>query len=171
MADYRDYHATIVLAPELAGPIEALRREWDPDMAAQIAAHVTVAYPREAPIADLLVDRVREASERSRPFRLRLGGIACFERPEHGVYVAVEDVDGGYRMLREHVLRPPSQDAAFPAHVTLVHPRTSHRGLDFWERGGYQPQNQEFTAKEVAITAFDGARWVVLATYTLAATR
>src|SRR5438445_11019611 len=49
MADYRDHHGTIFLPPEVAGSIEAARREWDPDMANRIAAHVTLVYPQEAP--------------------------------------------------------------------------------------------------------------------------
>ncbi len=47
------HHATIFLPPDVAGPIEEARRRWDPVMAAQIAAHVTLAYPREAPSRDL----------------------------------------------------------------------------------------------------------------------
>ncbi|HUG38527.1 MAG TPA: hypothetical protein VML54_16330, partial [Candidatus Limnocylindrales bacterium] len=39
----RDHHATIFVAPEAASAIEAARRAWDPGMAAQIAAHVTLA--------------------------------------------------------------------------------------------------------------------------------
>ena len=139
-AEYRDHHATIFVAPAIAGPIEAARREWDPAMAAQIAAHVTVAYPQEAPISDLLVERVRAASAGIPPFRLRLGRVATFGSPEDGVYVTVEDIDGGYRKIREEVLRPPFHGVAFPPHVTLVHPRTSGRGRDFrnsgWSRRG-----------------------------------
>jgi 2'-5' RNA ligase superfamily len=169
MADYRDHHATIFVPPEVAGPIEALRREWDPSMAARIAAHVTVAYPQEAPRSDLLIERVREASGKIPSFRLGLGGIGCFERPEDGVYVDVEDVDGGYARLREEVLRPPFQGGSIPPHVTLIHPRTSHRGREFWDsRGGYQRQEQRFMVEEVTITAFDGVAWVVLETFSLA---
>src|SRR5207237_5168975 len=39
--------ATIFLPPPVAQPVEAVRQEWDPAMADQIAAHVTVAYPSE----------------------------------------------------------------------------------------------------------------------------
>lgn len=105
MAEYRNHHATIFLPSEVAGPIEVARGEWDPDMAARIAAHVTLVYPQEAPITDLLVERVGEASNNVRPFRLRLGGVACFERPEGGVYVNVDDIEGGYSKMREEVLR------------------------------------------------------------------
>ena len=171
MGDYRDYHATIFLPPEIARSIEAARREWDPDMANRIAAHVTLVYPQEAPNAELLIERVHEASDSLGPFRLRLGDVACFERPEDGVYVNVKDVDGGYRKMREHVLRPPFHHLAFPAHVTLVHSQTSRRWREFWDRGAYQRQIQEFTAREIVVTAFDGVRWVALGTYGLACKR
>jgi 2'-5' RNA ligase len=162
MTDYRDFHATIFVASEAAHLIEAARREWDPVMAAQIAAHVTLAYPQEAPIIDLLVERVRAASITCPPFRLRLGGSAYFERPEGGgVYVKVEDIDGGYRKMREDVLQPPFDAVAFPPHVTVVHPRTSRRGRDFWKNRGYRLGDQVFTVMEVTITAFDGIKWVV----------
>ena len=171
MSDYRDHHGTIFLPPEVADSIEAARREWDPDMANRIAAHVTLVYPQEAPNAELLIERVREASACLGPFRLRLGDVACFERPEDGVYVSVEDIDGGYRRMRDHVLRPPFHHLALPAHVTLVHPQTSTRGREFWDRGAHQRQSLEFTAREIAVTAFDGLRWAALGTYGLALQR
>ena len=136
-------------------------------MAAQIAAHVTLVYPRDAPIVELLVERVRAASSTIPPFRLRLGEISCFERPERGVSIDVEDIDGGYRTIRESVLRPPLHPVAFPPHVTVVHPRTSRRGRDFWDYGRYQRRDQEFTAEEATITAYDGTRWVVLMRFAL----
>jgi hypothetical protein len=55
MTDCRDHHATIFVASEAARLIEAARREWDPVVAAQLAAHITLAYPQEAPIIDLLI--------------------------------------------------------------------------------------------------------------------
>ena len=168
MALYRDHHVTIFVSADVADPIEATRRKWDPVMATQIPAHVTLAYPQEVPIVDRLFQRVRAASSRCRPFRLRFGGLACFDRPEGGVYVNVEDLDGGYHKLRDEVLRPPCQRIALPPHVTLVHPRTSSRGREFWDSGSYEQQDQEFTAEEVTITAFDGTKWVVLMTYLLA---
>jgi hypothetical protein len=167
-AEYRDHHATIFVSPAASGAIEAIRREWDPAMASRIAAHVTLAYPREAPMVDMLFERVREACHRSRPFRLRLGGVACFERPEDGVYIDVEDLDGGYGRLRDEVLRPPFQRVASSPHVTLVHPRTSRRGREFWNGADLERRDREFRVAEVAITAFDGIGWVVLGTYALA---
>jgi len=167
MTDYRDHHATIFVASEAARLIEAARREWDPVMAAQVAAHITLAYPQEAPIVDLLMERVRAASATCPPFRLRLGGVAYFERPEGGIYIDVEDIDGGYRKMRADVLRPPFQPVAFPPHVTVVHPRTSRRCRDFWDNGRYPREDQQFTVVEATITAFDGIKWVVLRRFAL----
>jgi GNAT superfamily N-acetyltransferase len=160
-------HATIFLPPGVAGPVEAARRRWDPDMAAQIAAHVTLVYPHEVPSPDRLVERVRTAAAAVAPFRLRLGGLACLEHPENGVYLAVEDVDGGYRALRDAVLGPPFRPAVVPPHVTLVHPRTSRRGRELWDSGADRHHEGEFTADQVAITVFDGARWITATTVVL----
>jgi len=91
---HRDRHATIFVSPDVARPVEDIRRRWDGVMAAQIAAHVTLAYRREAPLAEVLAERLRAASGTVRPFRLRLGEVAYFGRPQDGVYVAVDDLDG-----------------------------------------------------------------------------
>jgi len=167
MTDYRDHHATIFLPPEVAGSIEAARRECDPVRASRIAGHVTLVYPQEAPNAEPLVERIGEASYRLEPFRLRLGDLACSEGPEYGVYIEVEDVDGGYRRMREHVLRPPFHCLTFPLHVTLMHPRTSGRDRQLSNRSGYERQIWEFAVQEIAVTAFDGVVWASRGTYAL----
>ena len=135
-------------------------------MAAQIAAHVTVAYPQEAP-TDLLVERVPAASGSIRlsgsgwprllPSRARTPRVHLGRKHRRGL-----------PHLREAVLRPPFRHIAFPPHVTLVHPGTSLRGRDFWNSGAHQRPDEEFLVQDVAITAFDGARWVVLRTFGLA---
>ena len=127
MTDLRDVHATIFVAQAIAGPIEAARRDWDPLMAARIAAHVTLVYPEEAPNCDLLLDRIRGACSITPPFRLRLGELRPFEGRDRGVYVSVDDIDGGFHTMREQVLRPPFSRLAFRPHVTVMHPRTSRR--------------------------------------------
>ena len=167
MPAHADHHATIFLSPEVAGPIESIRRVWDPAMAAQIAAHVTLAYPREAPTVALLVERARRACASVPPFRLRLGEIGHSGGPEDGVYVGVEDIDGGYRALRDDLLRPPFRPTEFAPHVTLVHPRTSSRGRECWEAIRPRASSVEFTATAVAMMAFDGARWNALETFPL----
>jgi 2'-5' RNA ligase len=160
--DVRDHHAMIFLPPEIAAGVEEARREWDPVMSAQIAAHVTLVYPREAPVVGLLVERLRLAAAATPRFRLRLGALVDAARPEDGASLHVEDVDGGYAAIRRRVLRPPFQAARFVPHVTLVHPRTSARSSEFWRVAGNRYQTGEFTARDIALTAFDGTRWIVL---------
>jgi GNAT superfamily N-acetyltransferase len=137
-------------------------------MAAAIAAHVTLVYPREAPDPALLLERLQAAGRTTRPLRLRLGTLALRGTPDAGVFVTVDDLDGGYRALRAALLRPPFSAAAFAPHVTVVHPRTSRRGRELWESGAYQPEPAAFTVGEVSLTAYDGARWSVTATVPLA---
>jgi RimJ/RimL family protein N-acetyltransferase len=160
--DVRDHHAMIFLPPDVAAGVEAARREWDPVMAAQIAAHVTLVYPREAPVVDLLVERLRLAAATTPPFRLRFGTLGDAAHPDDGAYLHVDDVDGGYAAIRQRVLQPPFQVATFVPHVTLVHPRTSARSPEFWMVAGGRYQTGEFTARDIALTAFDGTRWIVL---------
>ena len=136
-------------------------------MFAQIAAHVTLVYPREAPSAAALVERLRTMAPRIRPFRLRLGRLACFGRPEKGVYVQVDDVDGGYASARDRLLRPPWSAWPVVPHVTVVHPRTSARGAELWRDGRHTLDPRQFLVTEVAITAFDGAHWFTVDTFTL----
>jgi 2'-5' RNA ligase len=162
---YRDHHATIFVPPEQASSLEAVRRDWDPGMAARIAAHVTLVYPQEAPRVDLLVGRLRASVGHARPFRLRVSRTIV--HTDGAVHVDVEDLDGGYRALRAEVLRPPFRPVDFTPHVTLIHPRTSRRGREFWGREWRPPSAQEFTTREVALTAFDGVRWTVLETFAL----
>jgi hypothetical protein len=52
-------------------------------------------------------------------------------------------------------------------HVSLVHPRTSGRGGDFRDSGWSPRADEEFVAREVAITVLDRAQWVVLRTIRL----
>ncbi len=169
MSGYRSHHATIFLTSPAAGPIEVIRRKWDPDMARCIAAHVTLVYPEEAPVVELLSERIQEACGHTTTFRMRLGGVACFERPEAGVYLDVEDLDGGYRRMRDEVLRLTFRDLQVSPHVTLIHPRTSCRGREFWDTDRSVPQGEEFTVVRIAMTAFDGEKWDVIDTCPLEA--
>jgi 2'-5' RNA ligase len=164
MTDHRDHHLTIFLPAHVSGPIEAGRREWDPEMASQIAAHVTLVYPQEACDPGLLLSRLRSVATGVAPFRLRLETLACFGRPEDGVYVAIEDCDQGFMNLRGQLLKPPFKLISFPPHVTLVHPRTSTRGREFWETHAFEPSNDVFTVDQIAMTAFDDTSWVTIDT-------
>jgi 8-oxo-dGTP pyrophosphatase MutT (NUDIX family) len=153
-------HATIVLAPDDAAPLDALRQAWDPAMAATIGAHVTVTYPGEANEMALLRQRLSDLTAEVAPFALRLGGLSPFGQPEDGCYVEVDDPDAAYAQLRAAILRPPfARMTEQRAHVTIVHPRTSGLGPIAWEHLEGLSFDTELTVREIAITAFDGTTW------------
>lgn len=161
MVKLNKHHATIFFPPEVSAPIEKLRREWDAAMSAQIAAHVTLCYPQEAADVELLERSLRKIASQTAPFRLRLGNVAFYKGPEKGIYIEVEDVDDGIARMRSELLQPPfSPFHEYVPHVTVIHPRTSNRGAEFWQKhtNAESPQS-DFTAMETAITAFDGVKW------------
>lgn len=164
MNGLRDHHATPFVPADIARPIEAVRRAWDPAMARQIGAHVTLVYPQEEPDPAELIRRTRSAGEGLGPARFRLGGRACFGHPEDGVYLRVEDVDGIFRELRDRILRPPFRALDFPPHITLIHPRTSSRGREYWETERFDASGETFTLDTVSVTAFDGDVWTTIDT-------
>jgi 8-oxo-dGTP diphosphatase len=73
-------HLTAFVDPAVAAPIETLRAAWDPAMAAQIGAHVIVAYPEEIADLDRLAGRLADAKAALSPFRLRLGRVRGDEK-------------------------------------------------------------------------------------------
>ncbi len=147
-------HLIAYVDPAVAGRVETLRAAWDPAMAAQIAAHVTVAYPEELAGLDRAdLDRVAGAVP---PFRLRLRGTAV--GPDHWVYVEVDDLDGGWRHLR-HQLVGGSDPVEAKPHVTLVHPRTTNRGDACWSAVRETGFEVDFTVRRVEFVAFDGGTW------------
>src|SRR3712207_6378644 len=112
-------HATLFLGAG-AEEIEVCRRRWDPEMARQIAAHVTLVYPEEAPDPGLLVDRLEALAPSVDPFRLALGETGHWGDPANGVFVHIVDVDRGWSHLRERVLSTPFHPIDVAPHVTLV---------------------------------------------------
>lgn len=97
-------------------------------MARLVPAHVTVTYPEETVDEELLLRRARRRLGTVPPFRLRLGAVVAEDGGGGGVFVAVEDVDGGWADLRRRLLAEPMTPLDVPAHLTVVHPRTSARG-------------------------------------------
>jgi hypothetical protein len=97
---------------------------------------------------------------------LWLGEIRCFGEPEGGLFVEVIDLHGGWLALREAVGFTAEQQEVTP-HVTLVHPRTSARGLDAWAdlQGTHLDVGVE--VGQAAITAFNGRAWRTDATFDL----
>lgn len=163
------HHVTAFVDPAVSEPVEQLRRRWDPQMARQIAAHVTVIYPEEIPRPASLAERTAAAAVTTAPFDLETGPAFYDESPSGGVFLQVRDLDGGLRAFRAAVV-PPRNAISFPPHITIVHPRTSALGEQAWAELAACSLSIRFTVACVAITAFDGARWPAQRVLQLAAT-
>jgi len=156
-------HATIFLDdPE----VEQLRRRWDPVMAAQIDAHVSVTYPNEEPDLSRLNERVRSAARTTAPFELQLGAVVHDGDPRDGVFVEVHDAGGQWRKLRTSIAGS-EVDPSIEPHVTLVHPRTSGIGLNAWRDLSHHVLRRTVAVRSVAVTAFDGRDWVTFSEHEL----
>lgn len=160
-------HTTAFLEPAVAARMDVLRAAWDPALAGQIPAHVTATYPVEVNSVDVLVERLQAAVDEIKPFRLRLEGVAHFGRPEAGIFIAVDDVDDGWRRLRESMLGSDAERLDVEPHVTIVHPRTTNRGAAAWEQLAGKRIDAETKIEQISVTAFDGRRWPAVATLPL----
>jgi 2'-5' RNA ligase len=167
MQELTSPHAMVFVDPLVAGTIEAVRREWDLGMATAIAAHVTVAYPRDIATLEAMEERVRIAATRSSPFRLALRAARCDGQPGLPVVVVVDidDPDGGWRRLRDAILDAETTQAR--PHVTLVHPRTSSRAAEAWPVLQQIDFAADFTVRTVSVTAFDGRVWQTIRSFEL----
>jgi 2'-5' RNA ligase superfamily len=154
------HHVTAFVDPAVSGPVEELRRRWDPQMAGQIAAHVTVVYPEEIPDPASLRERAAAAATTA-PFDLVTGPAFYDGSPCGGVFLHVHDLDGGLRAFRTAAV-PAGSMISFPPHITIVHPRTSGLGEQAWAELAACSLSIRFTVTCVAITAFDGDRWPAL---------
>jgi len=152
-------HAMLFLGGGAAEPIETLRRRWDPALATQIGAHVTLAYPEETGSVGELIERARRAASDCAPFTVQLGMAIRRDGAHDWVGVEVIDTDGGWARLRRLLVSEADARSDVAPHVTIVHPRHSNLGAEAWEarRGAELAATVAFD--EVAITAFDGRAW------------
>jgi hypothetical protein len=137
-------------------------------MADQLAAHVTLIYPWEAPDASEMIRRLAVAAPSHQPFRLRIGDLCHGETPADGVWFEVDDIDGGLAAIRREVLVPPFTTGDIPPHVTIVHPRTSINGARAWRALAGLTLSSVFWVRSIGITAWDGQVWPTVATIPLA---
>jgi 2'-5' RNA ligase len=170
VSDLIRHHATAFLDPRSSGPVEELRSRWDPVMAGQIAAHVTLVYPEEVPDSVELEHLTVAAAASTPPVTITLGPAFFIGSPESGVFLQVHDPDNGIESFRAQMV-PPTRAVEFPPHVTIVHPRTSSLGQQAWQQLATTRIEAEFTITHVAITAFSGDRWQTLQRLPLRAPR
>lgn len=157
-------HAFAFLQEGAATQVEAARARWDPAMAWQIAAHLTLAYPQEASLEQLL-DRLSRTAPSALPVPLRLGSVGHWGHPKDGVFIEVEDLEGRWEKLRRLVAGP--RVLAVAPHVTVVHPRTTNRGLSAWQELSQRAFNAELTVTQIAVTAFNGSQWEIVQRFPL----
>jgi len=160
MALFR-YHATTFLDKADSAPIEALRQHWDPVMASQIDAHVSLMWPEEVPNHKELERRARSAAALLPPISVTITTPFYVGDPKDGVFCEVIDAESGIADFR---LKAVPTDGAidFPPHVTIVHPRTSALGSEAWRRLEGIRLDISTVLTEVSITAFDGTRWLTV---------
>lgn len=160
-------HLCVVLGEQAAGQVQQWRRRWDPVMAAVAPAHVTVVYPEETAGEDLLLRRAEQLGAVAR-FRLRLGRVFAEDGGRGGVFVAVGDIDRGWRELRRRLLAGPMTPVDFPPHVTVAHPRTSSLGEECFAALAGRCLNAEVVVREVLFTETGGGGFTVLRRFPLA---
>ncbi|MBA9004145.1 2'-5' RNA ligase family protein [Thermomonospora cellulosilytica] len=153
---------------EGAEQIEELRRTWDPVMADLVPAHLTVTYPEETSDETLLLRRAESWVPQATAFRLRPGKVFAENEGHGGVFVAVDDVDGGWAALRRRLLAPPMTPVDFPPHVTIAHPRTSSRGPDCHSALAGRRLEGEFWVREVSFTETTPTSFTILRRFPLA---
>ena len=152
------HHATVFLDPERNGPVEELRSRWDPRMASQIAAHITLIYPEEIPDPAELDQLAETAAANTPPFSITLGPAFYVGSPADGVFFRVHDIDDGIGSFRARTV-PPDRAISFPPHVTIVHPRTSCLGGQAWRTLATTQLDVQSAVTHVTITASDGDQW------------
>lgn len=145
------------LDPPGCRPVEDLRARWDPVSAAEVAAHVTLVYPEEFPCGLDPADVAAAAATATSPFRIAVGGAFHPGSPADGVFLRVEDLDGGIARFRAAAALPGTP-ACLPAHVTVVHPRAPG-GERAWAEVSGLRISARFTVSRVAVTVHDGTRW------------
>jgi 2'-5' RNA ligase len=155
------HHVTVFLDPRASGPVEELRSRWDPVMARQIAAHITLIYPEEVSGRAGLERRAAEAASRTPLFTITLGPAFFTGSPAAGVFFHVHDPGNGIGTFRAQAV-PPARAVDFPPHVTIVHPRTSGLGRQAWPQLAATRVDARFTITRVAITVFSEDRWQIV---------
>lgn len=115
--------AVVVFLPrEAEVVVDAIRHRWDPVMAGRIDAHLTLVH--DVQDAAGLHASLAAAVAGVAPFELTLTTTACWGPAKWGIYLAVDDHDGGVWALHEALVEhedPRWLRGTYRPHVTLVH--------------------------------------------------
>lgn len=148
-------HLQFILSGPVADPVELLRREWDPVMAARARAHISLVYPEEHNDESLLLKRAVDAASRTAPFAITLGEISSEDGGRGGVWYRVKDASRTWSDLRAQLLSAPFHQLPVEPHVTIVHPRTSKRGPEALAAISGGRISGEITLDEIVYTETD----------------
>ena len=168
MGERTKHGAVLWVSGAAAAHLEPLRQRWDPDRAAAIGGHVTIAYPEEAPDPVLLRARLEAAAGRIPPFPLRLGELVAHEgKPERGLHYLIDDPVGMWSWLREFVLAPPFAALDVVPHATLVHPSAARSARKAFKAIGGDNPGIEFRVGALHLIDWHSGRWVETDTFEL----
>ena len=114
---------TLFVDPAESAPIEAVRRQYNPEQFALIAAHVTLCREDELALLEPILHRLRTDT----PSALALHfGPPCRFSEGKGVWLPARDEQGDFQALRARVLQDVTGHPRPQApHITLLHPRNA----------------------------------------------
>jgi len=161
----------VVLFPPALREVEAVRRRWDPVMAARIAAHVTIVH--DVTDHDRADAALRAAAASTAPIELTLTRAAHWGATARGVYLAVEPHDRGIDSLHRALVDvedPRWLRIGYRPHLTVVHPRyvAEDEAARSWaELSGWTPRRR-VRVERVAVVEMDADGWKTVAQVVLA---
>lgn len=160
----------LFLPPEIEQLVDEIRHRWDPLMAARIDAHLTLIHDVQDHGA--LGDTLVRAAATTPPFELTLTTTGCWGPAKWGIYLAVDDHDGGVWALHEALA--PIEDprwlrGTFRPHVTLLHGRTvTEDAADAaWAELEHFVADQRVRIDEVCVVESHPGRWEVFDRFVL----
>lgn len=147
-------HLTILFDEAAVPALAAARHRWDPDMALGVPPHITVVYPEEFNNRELLEQRATEVTARFGRFTLSLDRLVGGNGDgSGGVFAELTDPTGSWSGLRETLLQPPFAPVDVRPHLTVVHARTSRRGVEAWRELTDLEVEGQLPVTEVCLTS------------------
>ncbi len=105
--------------------VDAIRRRWDPVMAARIGPHITLVHDV---VGDGAIDaRVAEVADGTAPFVVGLAAATLWGPARYGIFLGLDDPAGtvaGLHGALADLEAPGWARVEYRPHVTLVHGRT-----------------------------------------------
>jgi 2'-5' RNA ligase len=116
---------------EVIGPIDELRRTYDPKSDSICQAHISLSESLKTPVTDEQIEEIRQALSTIEPFTITYGPLRWFP-PHPGVVYTIEP-ESGFRKLRNalHATTPfkdvPLRREHIAPHMTIAEFITAER--------------------------------------------